>query len=85
MLSITCQAMDETTIHNFRHLLERLGLTDAIFAEVNAHFTVKCITLRSDTLADATIIDAPSSTRTTPKREIPRCRPRRREMTGSSV
>jgi IS5 family transposase len=44
MLCITCQAMDETTILNFRHLLERHGLTEAIFAEVNAHLTDKGIT-----------------------------------------
>lgn len=54
---------DETTILNFRHLLERHGLTEAIFAEVNAHLVDKGITLRSGTLVDATIIDAPSSTK----------------------
>ncbi|MBV0893589.1 IS5 family transposase [Paracoccus sp. Z118] len=54
---------DETTILNFRHLLERHGLAEAIFAEVNAHLTDKGITLRSGTLVDATIIDAPSSTK----------------------
>ena len=32
---------DETTILNFRHLLERHGLTEAIFAEVNAHLADK--------------------------------------------
>ncbi len=54
---------DETTILNFRHLLERHGLTEAIFAEVNAHLADKGITLRSGTLVDATIIDPPSSTK----------------------
>lgn len=54
---------DETTILNFRHLLERHGLTEAIFAEVNAHLADKGITLRSGTLVDATIIDAPASTK----------------------
>jgi len=54
---------DETTILNFRHLLERHGLTEAIFADVNAHLSDKRITLRSGTLVDATIIDAPSSTK----------------------
>ena len=39
------------------------GLTEAIFAEVNAHLADKGITLRSGTLVDATIIDAPSSTK----------------------
>jgi hypothetical protein len=28
---------NETTILNFRHLLERHGLTEALFAQVNAH------------------------------------------------
>lgn len=54
---------DETTILNFRQLLEQHGLTEAIFAEVNAHLADKRITLRSGTLVDATIIDAPSSTK----------------------
>ena len=43
---------DETTILNFRHLLERHGLTQAIFADVNAHLVDKGITLRSGTLVD---------------------------------
>jgi IS5 family transposase len=55
--------LDETTILNFHHLLERHGLTEAIFAEVNAHLADNGITLRSGTLVDATIIDAPSSTK----------------------
>jgi IS5 family transposase len=54
---------DETTILNFRHLLERHSLTEAIFADVNAQLADKGITLRSGTLVDATIIDAPSSTK----------------------
>ena len=28
---------DETTILNFRHLLERHGLGEALFEEINAH------------------------------------------------
>lgn len=54
---------DETTSLNFRQLLERHGLTEAIFADVNAHRADKGITLRSGTLVAATIIDAPSSTK----------------------
>ena len=49
--------LDETTIFNFRHLLERHGMTKAIFAEVSAHLADKGITLRSGNLVDATIID----------------------------
>jgi len=62
---------DETTILNFRHLLERHGLTEAIFADVNAHLADKGITLRSGTLVDATIIDAPSSTKNKAKARDP--------------
>ena len=62
---------DETTILNFRHLLERHGLTEAIFAEVNVHLADKGITLRSGTLVDATIIDAPSSTKNEAKARDP--------------
>ena len=54
---------DETTILNFRHPLERHRLTEAIFADVNAHLADRGITLRSGTLVGATIIDAPSSTK----------------------
>jgi IS5 family transposase len=54
---------DETTILNFRHLLEKHQLTEKLFAEVNGHLADQGITLRSGTLVDATIIDAPSSTK----------------------
>lgn len=54
---------DETRILNFRHLLERHALSEAIFAEVNAYLAENGMTLRSGTLVDATIIDAPSSTK----------------------
>ena len=54
---------DETTILNFRHLLEKHQLTEKLFAEVNGHLSEQGITLRSGTLVDATIIDAPSSTK----------------------
>jgi IS5 family transposase len=54
---------DETTILNFRHLLEKHQLTEQLFAEVNRHVADHGITLRSGTLVDATIADAPSSTK----------------------
>jgi len=54
---------DETTILNFRHLLEKHRLTEQLFAGVNSHLADQGITLRSGTLVDATIIDAPSSTK----------------------
>jgi len=54
---------DETTILNFRHLLEKHQLTEKLFVEVNASLADKGVTLRSGTLVDATIIDTPSSTK----------------------
>ncbi|OLI63394.1 transposase, partial [Xanthomonas oryzae pv. oryzae] len=52
---------DETTILNFRHLLERHDLARKLFDRVNAHLLRKGQSLRGGTIVDATIIAAPSS------------------------
>lgn len=62
---------DETTILNFRHLLEKHELTEKLFVEVNRHLADQGITLRSGTLVDATIIAAPSSTKNEAKARDP--------------
>jgi len=54
---------DETTILNFRHLLERHGLGRKLFNEINAHLKEQGLILREGTIVDATIISAPSSTK----------------------
>ncbi len=54
---------DETTILNFRRLLETHGLAGRIFERVNAHLARKGQSLRAGTIVDATIIAAPSSTK----------------------
>jgi IS5 family transposase len=54
---------DETTILNFRHLLERHGLSKRIFAEVNGLLTEQGLLLREGTTVDATLIAAPPSTK----------------------
>ena len=54
---------DESTILRFRHLLERHGLTAAIFAAINALLSERGLLLKSGTIVDATIIAAPSSTK----------------------
>lgn len=56
---------DETTILNFRHLLERHGLGKKLFKEINAHLHEQGLMLREGTIVDATIITAPSSTKNT--------------------
>ncbi len=54
---------DETTILNFRRLLEMHGLAEKLFAQVNVHLARQGLSLRSGTIVDATIIAAPSSTK----------------------
>ena len=54
---------DETTILNFRRLLETHGLAARILEAVNAHLARKGQSLRSGTIVDATLIAAPSSTK----------------------
>ena len=52
---------DETTILNFRHLLEKHSLGQGLFEEINAHLESQGLRLREGTIVDATIIEAPSS------------------------
>ena len=54
---------DETTILNFRHLLETHGITEKIFALINQYLLSKGLRLSKGTIVDATIIEAPSSTK----------------------
>ena len=62
---------DETTILNFRRLLETHALAPALLATVNAHLTDKGLLLRQGTIVDATIIHAPSSTKNKDKLRDP--------------
>lgn len=54
---------DETTILNFRHLLEQHELTARMFERINRMLEKKGLLLRTGTIVDATIIAAPSSTK----------------------
>ncbi len=54
---------DETTILNFRHLLEANDLAEDILKLVNAHLAKKGLLLKKGSIVDATIIAAPSSTK----------------------
>jgi len=54
---------DETTILNFRHMLEEYELADDILKQVNAHLARKGLLLKRGSIVDATIIAAPSSTK----------------------
>ncbi len=56
-------APDESTILQFRHLLEKHQLTEKLFAAVNTHLSRHQLLLRVGTMVDATLIAAPPSTK----------------------
>jgi len=62
---------DETTICKFRHLLETHDLGERIFQEVNANLEEKGLKLSEGTIMDATIINAPSSTKNQDRKRDP--------------
>ncbi len=62
-LSLSEPIPDETTILNFRHMLEESDLAEDIFKQVNAHLSRKGLMLKRGSIVDATIIAAPSSTK----------------------
>jgi IS5 family transposase len=62
---------DETTILNFRRLLEKQDLGKKLFEEVNRHLGRHGLMLRAGSIVDATIISAPSSTKNKDKARDP--------------
>lgn len=64
-------APDETTVCRFRHLLEENDLGRRLFEEVHHHLEAKGMKVATGTIVDATIINAPSSTKNTDKARDP--------------
>jgi IS5 family transposase len=64
-------APDETTILNFRHLLEEHDLGSQMLDTVNLFLASRGIRITSGTIVDATIIHAPSSTKNEKKERDP--------------
>ncbi len=62
-LSISGPIPDETTILNFRRLLETNELAPEILSRINAYLGRKGLLLKRGSIVDATIISAPSSTK----------------------
>ena len=54
---------DETTILNFRRLLEQYSLAAEILVVINGYLGNRGLSLRQDTIVDATLIHASSSTK----------------------
>ena len=62
---------DETTICKFRHLLEKYNLGDELFQIVNIYLEENGMKVSRGTIVDATIINAPSSTKNKDKKRDP--------------
>ena len=62
---------DETTVCRFRHLLEAHDLGRQLFNEVQRHLAAKGLKVATGTIVDATIINAPSSTKNADKARDP--------------
>ncbi|AYK17924.1 IS5 family transposase [Aeromonas veronii] len=62
-LSLDQAIPDRTTIMNFRHLLERHQLARQLFDAVNLWLSDAGIMMKQGTLVDATLIEAPCSTK----------------------
>ncbi len=62
---------DATTLLHFRHLLEENGLNKLFFHAINQVMEASGHMMRGGTIVDATIIDAPSSTKNAEKKRDP--------------
>jgi len=69
---------DETTILNFRRLIEKHQLSATIFADINQYLVEKGIKVSQGSMVDATIIQAPSSTKNKDKKRDPDMRSTRK-------
>ena len=68
---ISDRVPDETTILNFRHLLEKHNLSEAIFDAVNHFLEEKNLLVKEGTSMDATLIAASTSTKNKSKSRDP--------------
>ncbi len=67
----TEQVPDATTLLKFRHLMTKYKLEEALFASVNKELEAQGKIYRGGSIVDATIIDAPKSTKNTTKERDP--------------
>jgi len=71
-LDLGCDAIpDETTILNFRHLLERHDLTQTLFEAVSSYLEERALLLRGGTIMDASLIAASPSTKNKARKRDP--------------
>ncbi len=71
-IDLGCERVpDETTVLNFRHLLEQHDLGKKLFAEVGRVLQSSGFQVKTGTIVDATLIGAPSSTKNADKARDP--------------
>lgn len=78
------QAPDATTLLKFRHLLEENHLGEEFFKAINRVMEDSGHIMHGGTIVDATIIDAPSSTKNKEKKETRKCIKPRKATNGDS-
>jgi len=83
-LSLSKPIPDETTILNFRHLLEANELAPEILGRVNAYLGRKGLLLKRGSIVVATIIAAPSSTKNAQGQRDPEMHQTKKGNQGSS-
>jgi len=62
------QVPDATTLLHFRHILEKNNITEKLFQDVNNRLEKAGLMMHGGTIVDATIIEAPSSTKNASKK-----------------
>jgi transposase, IS5 family len=73
---------DETTVCRFRRLLEEHDLGRRLFEEVGRHLAAKGLKVATGTIVDATIINAPSSTKNADKARDPEMHQTKKATSG---
>ena len=85
-IDLGCERVpDGTTLLKFRRLLEKHRLGEKLFATVGQTLQARGLEVGTGTIVDATIIAAPSSTKTPTRRATPRCTRRARASSGTSA
>jgi IS5 family transposase len=78
-------APDETTVCKFRHLLERHGLGRKLLQQVNGYLERHGLKIGTGTIVDATLIEAPSSTKNKSGERDPEMHQVRKGSSGTSA
>ena len=68
---MTDSVPDETTLCNFRHLLEEHGLNKLFFDAINRGMVETGHIMKGGAIVDATIVDAPNSIKNAGKKREP--------------